>query len=251
MKDTYRSPGKIFEQYKKLNIMQAKATSNIYFPNSNTTLSSVKRQLQRGLDVNVPGLDKADTLAQAFLASTEVLIAQQETLKGYYESKAYKEDNLVKGRAEHNALVKNYTALLSNYRAFDAELEVVVRKRDEMRAEEFKASGQMARYHVQMSYLVAQDILDAIHQQKADWVKADEAAKKLTNFIEGVKSGVNALPEDKRPTRISPVIDSLNRFLGAYRTYRETRKLNDLNKAISQYNMAISARNAIRYRDGD
>jgi hypothetical protein len=249
-------PRKNFERYQKLDIPNAKASQDIYFPDSVSILThTVVRNLKEGMEISADGFNELDPLAKAFMDSAEKLLAQQQELKGYYESKAYKEDNLAKGKAAHATLMQNYEALFTTYRAFDVKLEKELRIRDEKRAEQYKADGNMVRYNLQMSFLTAQDILATVEVmgrgETPNWAAADESAKKLTAFIEGFKTEVEAMPEDKRPSGVTSVVDYLNRFLGGYRTLKETKKANDYNSMVDKYNSAISSRSSIRFKNGD
>lgn len=228
-----------FENYQKLDIPNASATSSISFPENITTLETAIEKLKEG-KAFAGGTQsrRTDAAVDKLLPQLEALLAQWKTLDPYYESRAYREDGLAKGKAAHAALMTAYQGAIAGISELDAALSEYQRASNAAKIEALTKSGHTAEA----------SLIDAM--QKADHFttaviedKADEADRLLPEFVAAaakLREAEAALPADnENKSEFGSIAGYVDSMIGSWRDYKQSKSDYERESIVDDYNRAI------------
>ncbi|TFW12634.1 DUF3829 domain-containing protein [Brevundimonas intermedia] len=228
-----------FENYQKLDIPNASATSSISFPENITTLETAIEKLKEG-KAFAGGTQsrRTDAAVDKLLPQLEALLAQWKTLDPYYESRAYREDGLAKGKAAHTALMTAYQGAIAGIGELDAALSEYQRASNAAKIEALTKSGHTAEA----------SLIDAM--QKADHFttaviedKADEADRLLPEFVAAaakLREAEAALPADnENKSEFGSIAGYVDSMIGSWRDYKQSKSDYERESIVDDYNRAI------------
>lgn len=228
-----------FENYQKLDIPNASATSSISFPENITTLETAIEKLKEG-KAFAGGTQsrRTDAAVDKLLPQLEALLAQWKTLDPYYESRAYREDGLAKGKAAHAALITAYQGAIAGISELDAALSEYQRASNAAKIEALTKSGHTAEA----------SLIDAM--QKADHFttaviedKADEADRLLPEFVAAaakLREAEAALPADnENKSEFGSIAGYVDSMIGSWRDYKQSKSDYERESIVDDYNRAI------------
>jgi exonuclease VII small subunit len=142
-----------FDSYQKLDIPNADPTSSISFPENITTLETAIEKLKEGKALAGGNQSRrTDAAVDKLLPQLEALLAQWKTLDPYYESRAYREDGLAKGKAANAALMTAYQGAIAGIGELDAALSEYQRASNAAKIEALTKSGHTAEAPEDVKY---------------------------------------------------------------------------------------------------
>ncbi len=234
-----------FDKYQKLNIPNANPTSSIYFPENITTLETAIAKLKEGKALSGGAQSqRADAAVDKLIPQLEALLAQWKTLNPYYESRAYREDNLAQGKAAHAALMTAYEGAAAGIGELDAALTEYQRASNAAKMAALIKSGHAAEA----------SLIDAM--QKADHFttaviedNATEADRLLPEFVAAAaklrtaEAGLAADNDNK--SEFGSIAGYLDSMIGSWRDYKQSKSDYERESIVDDYNRAIGEMNDV------
>lgn len=240
---------KNYNDYVEENIPAASATSSISFSENISTLERSLAKLREGRALaGGPQAAKADAAVDALLTEGDKLLAQWKTLDTYYESKAYRDDNLAKGKAAHPALMSAYEGTLGAIKSLDAALTEHLRARDAARVVEYQRKGNTAAYNVlntmQLADLFSSAVIEGNTAEADRLLPLVVAANAELHKTEAATAAGadNKVEYDL----ISGYIDGM---IGDYRDFKQDGDQSDRGDVVEAYNNAVEQMNDIEFAD--
>lgn len=234
-----------FDNYQKLDLPNADPTSSISFPENITTLETAIEKLKEGNGVAGGNQsERAEAAVNKLLPQLEALLAQWKTLDPYYESRAYREDGLAKGKAAHTALMRAYQGAIAGIGELDAALSEYQRASNAAKIEALTKSGHPAEA----------SLIDAM--QKADHFttaviedKTDEADRLLPEFVAAaakLREAEAALPADnENKSEFGSIAGYVDSMIGSWRDYKQSKSDYERESIVDDYNRAIERMNDV------
>lgn len=238
------------ESYLKDDIPKRKASENISITAG--WVSIANDLLKKGRAMNAGGLEQIDKGADKLIASLDALVAQLDTLNVYYESKAYKEDKLEKGKAADPAVRAAFAQSNADMAAFNDLLSIEEKKHSASVLAQLKASGNMLGYGTKLALQQASEIV-ALFNNEADirnpakYQAADALVAQLEKTLTDQRAAYAAAKAKQPPPDYDyeSTASSLVTFIGNYRTVKESKSAKDFDDVIKEYNRAVENANGI------
>ncbi len=198
-------------------------------------------------------LDKA---GDALIGALDTALKRLNGLNVYYESKAYREDGLARGKKEDAAMKAEFQAAFTAMEQLGA---IIDRERQAVTTAELsalKAKGDMLGYNTKLALQQAASLV-ALFKGPNDINNAAvfaEADKQLATLEKTLAAQRDELAKAKAAVKAGDHVDvnyelvngRLNTFVGGYRELRGSHKPEDYNRLVDQYNDAIGDANDIR-----
>lgn len=228
-----------FEKYSNLNIPAANASGNIHFFENASSLERALTKLKEGRALKGGSTSgAADTAADKVIATGEKLLAQWKELTPYYETRAYREDSLGKGKAAHESLVANYKATLAAIDELDSALTTYLRARSEKRIADFRKAGHEDAANVSEAMQIADFFSSAVIEENV--AEADRLLPQLEASLTKLRASEAALPaNDSNKAEFDLINGYLSSMVGAWRDYKQSPDDRHREKVVDQYNSAI------------
>lgn len=236
-----------YEAYVKANIPGANASGNVYFPENISNLERALDSIRKGRALNGGDQSReADAAADQVLAQGGALLAQWKELGPYYESKAYRDDNLAKGKAAHAALIAAYEGTLSSIDEFDVALTKHLRTRREAEIAAFKKAGKTDAYNVYNAMYQADLLSSAVIE------KNTAEAERVFPLLVAANAELHkteAATATGEPNKVEYDLISgyLDRMIGDYRDLKQSNSDSDRKDIVDGYNRAINQLNDVEF----
>lgn len=243
------------ESYLKADIPHAAVSDSITISNGWVETNTNKLKEAQAL----PGdLGALDTAAGKLEDALNKVNARLGPLYAYYNSKAYRQDSLAKGKAEDAAMRAEFDAASKALDGFNTELQRLRDASLERELATLKDSGDMAGYNTKLALQRTRQLIDLFDKpedvkNEALLAKADGIAASLDTLLADQRKAVADAkakatePMDKaRISSYSTVENMLGSALGSYRQMRQTKNPDDMQNTISSYNHAVESANRIR-----
>lgn len=238
---------KQFASYSELNIPGASASGSIYFPENISNLERALAKLKEGRALS--GGDKsarADAAVDKVLAQGAVLLTQWQTLEPYYETRAYREDGLAKGKAAHPALISAYESTIAAIDELDAALTEYLRARDAARVEAYRKGGHTDAANVMQAMQLADHFSTAVIDKNV--AEADRLLPQLeAALVELRKSEAAMASGAENKVEFDLISGYLGRMVGSWRDYKQDQDDSDRETIVDQYNDAVEQMNDIEF----
>jgi hypothetical protein len=238
------------KSYFEKNIPARSAKDDIFI--SAGRISQAIDPLKKGRAVKSDGMPELDQSADQLIGALEKLISQLNEMEPYYKAKAYKEDDLAKGKAQDPLLRESLDAAMSAQDKFGAALDVQSRKRDDALLATLKADGNATLYHLKLGLRQAEDVVN-LFKSEADisnlekYKQADALVAELEKTLAEQRKLHAALERGANQVNHDAVTERLTELVGAYRQLKTSKRSNDFNSMIHRYNGAVNASNEIRF----
>ena len=113
---------------------------------------------------------------------------QPKALDIYYDSKAYKNDDLVRGKAEDASLRASFDAGMAATKAFNVTLGAEQKRRDVETLARLKASGDLLAYNTTLALGKGEDLLNLFGEgtdikSAAKYVQGDALAAEIEKTL--------------------------------------------------------------------
>ena len=236
-----------YQDYVEADIPSAKASGNVYFAENISNLERALTELKEGRALNGGRqATEADAAVDALIPRIETLLTQWKTLTPYYESKAYREDNLAQGKAAHPALIAAYEGVMAGIGTLDTALTKHLRARDAARLEAFRKSGNTAAYNV-MNAMQQADLFSSAVIDK-NMAESDRLLPLLVAANAELHKTEQATPADgDNKVEYDLISGYIDRMIGDYRDLKQGGSDSDREDIVDGYNNAVEQMNDIEF----
>ncbi|WP_375420616.1 DUF3829 domain-containing protein [uncultured Sphingomonas sp.] len=249
--DTFGLPATV-KAYTEENIATASPSDSIsvtdgWLEQANTLLKTARAMPGGPADVDA-GADK-------LIGALDAAMKRLDGLKVYYDSKAYKEDGLKRGKQEDPAMIAEFKAAVAAMDQFSALLD---RERKTSQATDLaamKAKGDMLGYHTKLALQQGEELVslfnsDADIRNAALIAQGDAKVAVLEKTlaaqrVELGKAKASQTPEKRVDVNYELVADRLNSAIGDYRDLKQSGETDDYNDLVGHYNDAVEDANDI------
>jgi hypothetical protein len=200
----------------------------------------------------MPGGSKAvDQAADTLIADLDKVLARLRPLKVYYDSKAYRDDGLVRGKAEDPLMKAEFQTALTDMDAFSEALKAERNKHLAVELAALKARGDLLAYNSKLALQQSESLVDLFKSPEdlsdpATLAKGDAIVAQLETTLADQRK---AYAEAKAKTggQIGPTrqiaADQLTSMIGNYRDLKRSRNAEDFNMMQRNYNSAVELLN--------
>ena len=238
------------EDYFEKNIARRNAADSISI--SDGWIEGALDQFKKGRALPAAGQTALDSSADTLIAKLDKLVTQLKQLNIYYSSKTYKNDSLARGKAEDGPLRASFDASMAAMKAFNLALGAEQKKRAAETLARLKTSGDMLADHTKLALGQGEDLLnmfsdDADIKSVAKYAQGDalvlEMEKTLASQRElyAAAKAKGAKPDYGHESTASNLVS----LVGAYRDMTQSRKTEELNNMVKEYNRAVESANGI------
>lgn len=242
------------EKYEAAKIPSQSATDSIIVSDGWIEQATTELKQARALPGGPADLDQA---GDALIASLDKLLARLQPLNVYYDSKAYKDDKLARGKAEDGPLLAEFRAALASSEAFNAVLKRERKARTDAELAEMKNKGDTLAYSTKLALQKSEALVDLFHgsadlRNPALIAKGDALVAEIEKALDEQRAAyAKAKAAAKTPAEAPAVTywtteSSLTTMLGYYRDLKQNPEPRAAESMIKAYNQAIESANMIR-----
>lgn len=249
--DTFGLPATA-DEYKEAKVTSQAPSDNIIISQGWVETAEGKLKAARALPGSLGALDtKAEALDNALLK----VLARLGPLYQYYNTKAYRQDALKRGKAEDTQMIAEFDAALKAMEDFNDTLVKQRRAGVDAELAKLKAEGDIPGYNNKRAMQQAEDLMLLFNKPEdlkdpAVFAKADQIVASLEKLLtEQQKALVEAKAKAKEPVETSRlgtyglVDDMLGTMIGQYRQLKQSHSGSDMKSMVSSYNSAVSLAN--------
>lgn len=232
-----------YDRYLRLNIPSASATADLNFPSNVSLFERAIGKIKEGRAINGGNAtEAADAAADKLIASGDALIAKWKDLEPYYQSKAYRDDALAKGKAAHEELVAAYVGLLDGINQLDTVLTEQGRAQNAQRIADLRKSGEdnaanLIDASAQAEVLVSHALADEIPEADAGLANLEAAIAKARETQAAMSDG------DINKSHYDMTLDALTDVVGAFRNLKQSPGDSNKDAVLRAYNESVTAMN--------
>lgn len=215
-----------------------------------TALAELKKA--RAMSGAMPSLDPR---ADALIAALDKVMARLGPLNTYYDSKAYKDDALARGKREDPLMIADFDAAIAAAERFDTALAAVRHARLDGELARLKESGNTLGYNTKLELKHAEDLLALFPtptaiRDPANFRRGDALVATLEKLLAEQRTAVAAAKaaassSNQPDSGHASVVESLTSLIGDYRDLRQSKNPSNYESMISRYNTAIDYANGI------
>lgn len=237
------------KDYFNENIAKRNATDDLSI--SDGWVEGALDELKKGRSLQASGLTELDASADALIGPLDKLVTQLKGLRVYYDSKAYKDDKLARGKAEDAPVRTNFDASIAAMRAFNATLDAEQKKGNVEMLARLKASGNMLAYNTKLSLGQGEELVnlfgDADFKAAAKYAQGDLLVRELEKALAAQRElyaaakAKGSAPDYGHESAASNLVS----LVGAYRAMKQSRAPSDYNDMVKAYNEAVGSANGI------
>jgi hypothetical protein len=204
----------------------------------------------------LPGaLGPLDAAAGTLDTALQKVLARLRPLYAYYNTKAYRQDALKRGKAEDAQMTAEFDAALKAMEDFNTALIQQRRAGADAELARLKQNGDTVRYNNKLAMQQAEDLVGLFNKpadlrDPAVFGKADALAGSLEKLLADQQKAIaDAKAKAKEPVETSRlgvqglVDDMLGSMIGQYRQLKQSHSQHDMQMMIDSYNRAVSMAN--------
>ncbi|MDJ0278665.1 DUF3829 domain-containing protein [Sphingomonas sp. 2R-10] len=202
-----------------------------------------KARAEPGTERTAP-LDKA---VDALIPPLEEIVRIERELAPYYSARAYRDDNLARGKAADGPLKSAHANALSAFTRLGDALSVYQRSRNTQRIADLNAAGHVAEASLLRAMAAAETMIAAY--TKGDMDAAARQSQVVGTALDQMRaneSKIQKIAGNEHSYR--NVIERLTEMQGLFSDYRNgDRTARD--RVLTHYNLAVGQSNAYRFPD--
>lgn len=184
--------------------------------------------------------------AGQLLVTSKELLKVGKDLESYFESKQYLEDKMAKAQATNDTFVQLWTKFNAEYDAMSAEMDKIEEARRAKDIAEFEKAGKLREANNERALLISNNVLKLIDDGRslkdAQKIAAiDAEIVKLEAALKQLQEETGKTKEDKENYKFESRRERLNRFVGYWRGFKQSKDVRDLNRMIDLYNDAVKS----------
>ena len=185
------------------------------------------------------------------------MLARLGPLYAYYNTKAYRQDALKRGKAEDAQMIAEFDAALRAMDDFNAVLVKQRRAGADAELARLKASGDTVGYNTKRAMQQAEDLVGLFNKPEdlkdpAVFAKADAIAAALEKLLADQQKAIaEAKTKAKEPMETSRlgvsglIADMLGSMIGQYRQLKQSHSATEAQWMVDSYNRAVGMANNI------
>ena len=243
-----------YESYLKANIAKQTAKSSISFTDG--WIEDALNMFKKARALPSTGPQALEQSADTLIAALDKLLVQLKALDVYYKSKAYKGDNLARGKKEDASLRASFEASTAAMTAFNGVLRQEQKKRGAEALARLKASGDMLGYNSKVALGKGEELINLFQNERdmknaAKYVEGDALVAELEKTLTEQRALYAAAKDKAKDKEAQPeyghesMASSLVSLVGAYRGLKQSRQVKDYDEMIKEYNRAVENANDI------
>ncbi|RZJ16047.1 MAG: DUF3829 domain-containing protein [Haliea sp.] len=229
------------DRYYKADIPAKRATDSVSI--SDGWVEIALDQFKKARALPAGGLGQLDQAADPLIAALDKLVVELKDLDVYYTSKAYKDDNLAKGKAKDPEVRAHFTASLAALESFNGALSAEQKKRDTAMLASLKKSGDLLGYSTKLGLQQGEELISLFRSEAdiadpAKYAAGDTIVASLESTLADQRKEY-AARKDKEPRPDSDHESAGSRLVslvGAYRDLKQSKKASDYNSAVESAN---------------
>lgn len=241
------------QTYDEQDIPRKTAQDSIMISDGQIGLALEKLKRARAMPGGPPALDKA---ADTLIADLDKLMSRLGPLKIYYDSKAYREDGLARGKTEDPQIKAEFQTALTDLEAFSDGLDAERRKHAAAVLTALKTSGDSLGYNSKLALQQAESLVSLFKSPKdltdpAVLSKGDAIVAELDKTLADQRQAYAAAKAKAKTPIEQPnpnheiAAGNLTSLIGDYRDLKQSHKVEDLDDMTKNYNGAVERLNSI------
>lgn len=201
----------------------------------------------------MPGGSKAvDQAADTLIADLDKVLARLRPLKVYYDSKAYRDDGLARGKSEDPLMKAEFQTALTDMDAFSEALKAERNKHLAVELTALKARGDLLGYNSKLALQQSESLVDLFKSPEdlgdpATLVKGDAIVVQLEKTLADQRKAYAEAKAKAGGQQMGPArqiaADQLTSMIGNYRDLKRSRSAEDFNMMLHNYNSAVELLN--------
>ncbi|MDB5932343.1 MAG: hypothetical protein JWR60_4050 [Polaromonas sp.] len=239
-----------YESYLKDNIPKQTPTDSISI--SDGWIENALDLFKKGRALPSADQETLDKSADQLIGALDKLVVQLKALDIYYESKAYKNDNLARGKSEDASVRANFEASTAAMASFNDVLGQEQKKRGAETLAKLKASGDLLGYNTKLALGQGEELINLFNtasdmKDAAKFTQGDTMVAELEKTL-ATQRELYAAAKAKEPRPDSgheSMASSLVSLVGAYRDMKQSKQVKDYNDMVKEYNRAVENANGI------
>ena len=243
-----------YESYVKNNIPKQTAKSSISITDG--WIEDALNLFKQARALPTGGPEALEQSADKLITALDKLVVQLKALTIYYESKAYKDDNLARGKSEDASLRASFEASTAAMTAFNGALGQEQKKRGVETLARLKASGDLLGYNSKVALGRGEELINLFQNERdmknaAKYVEGDALVAELEKTLVEQRALYAAAKDKAKDKEAQPeyghesMASSLVSLVGAYRSLKQSRQARDYDEMIKEYNRAVENANDI------
>lgn len=242
----------IAKRYRENRIAGQSPRDTIYVNEGAIEAALTRLKEARAMPGGTPTLDRA---ADALIAALDKVMARLGPLKTYYDSRAYRDDALARGKREDPLMLAEFDAAIAEAGRFDSALTATRHARLEGELARLKEAGNTLGYNTKVELKHAEDLLalfptPAAIRDPANFRRGDALVATLETLLAEQRTAIAAAKaaasaSDQPDSGHASVVDGLTSLIGDYRDLRQSKDPSEYESMIRRYNSAIDSANGI------
>ena len=226
-------------------------------------LDQARAKLQSARALPGGGLAAADAAADRFLPALQRVLAHEAALNSYYQSKAWRDDGLSKGKREDPILVSEFKTAFALAVPLDAALTKARDAREQAQLDQLKHSGNPVAYESQLALSQARTLVNGFKSEAdlhdpAKLAAGDAHAAELERTLADQHAAVSKAKANLTPGTVDGwrvdscgrAGDDMDKLLGAYRDLKAGGGAAAYQTMIASFNSAVSGLNVVVQTSG-
>ena len=242
------------ENYAKEDIPNQSPTDNVSISSGWLEAALTKLKEGRALPGGPADLDKA---GDGLIAALDKVVTHVKALSVYYDSKAYREDKLARGKQEDPAMRAEFQAALAAAESFDTILKRERDARAAVEIEQLRKDGNVLAYSTKLAVQRSENLIDLF--AKPEDVKNPQILARGTALVGEIEKlladqrtayaaakAAAKNPIEAPSSSYESAAGDLTDLVGKFRDLKQSGDVENLNDMVEEYNDAIESLNNIR-----
>lgn len=225
--------------YDQRNIPEAIASQTISLQALPVSFENALGTLREAREIDGGELTAAlDASIDRLIPALDTALSQWRQIEPYYNSRAYRNDDLAKGKAAHEPLVAALADGVAALSDMQEALSVIQRQRTEARIAALTDAGHTAEASVLSAMHTADAFVTAVSMGNIE--EATRLAPDFERALEEMRSNEEQYTGPEHGKVLYGVLaGTLTRVIGSWRDYEASKDEFNLNTLIDTYNSAI------------
>ncbi|QAY76067.1 DUF3829 domain-containing protein [Sphingosinicella sp. BN140058] len=242
------------ENYTKADVPNQSPSDSVSVSSGWLEQALAKLKEARALPGGPADLDKS---GDALIAALDKVVTRLKGLSVYYDSKAYREDKLARGKQEDAAMRAEFQAALAAAEGFDTILKRERDARTAVEIEQLKKDGNVLAYSTKVAVQRSENLIDLF--AKPEDVKNPQLLAKGTAIVAEIEKllaeqrtayaaakAAAKSPIEAPDSSYESAAGDLTDLIGEFRDLKQSGDVEDLNDMVEEYNDAVESLNNIR-----
>lgn len=235
-----------YDRYQTMNVDSAQPTATLNFPSQSSVLERALTSLKAGRAVNAGNqVASADAAADKLIQNLEGLLAKYKELGPYYETRAYRDDALAKGKAADAEMKSLFEATLKSIDELDVVLTEQDRAQSAQRIEALRKAGEDNAANLLQATSRAELLVSKAGQ--GDFAAGDTLVTQLEADLAKLRESSAKMDDgDMNKSWYTSIVTNLTSLIGQYRDTKQSPSDSNQEALINNYNQVVNDMNRIQ-----